>query len=60
MMVASEHIPLTKNAGKKLLFAIFCFGLSIILFGVSACMSIFELEVSLDTAEEFEKTTLRL
>tara|TARA_B100001027_G_scaffold49722_1_gene32954 strand:+ start:1043 stop:2299 length:1257 start_codon:yes stop_codon:yes gene_type:complete len=35
MMVASAHIPLTKNAGKKLLFAIFCFGLSIILFGVS-------------------------
>jgi MFS family permease len=35
MMVASAHIPLTKNAGKKLLFAILCFGLSIILFGVS-------------------------
>ena len=35
MMVASAHIPLTKNAGKKLLVAIFCFGLSIILFGVS-------------------------
>ena len=35
MMVVSAHIPLTKNAGKKLLFAIFCFGLSIILFGVS-------------------------
>ena len=35
MMVASAHIPLTKNAGKKLLVAIFSFGLSIILFGVS-------------------------
>tara|TARA_B100000989_G_scaffold146966_1_gene109561 strand:+ start:355 stop:1614 length:1260 start_codon:yes stop_codon:yes gene_type:complete len=35
MMVASAHVPLTKNAGKKLLVAIFSFGLSIILFGVS-------------------------
>tara|TARA_A100001011_G_scaffold104262_1_gene110368 strand:+ start:22087 stop:23346 length:1260 start_codon:yes stop_codon:yes gene_type:complete len=35
MMIASAHIPLTKNAGKKLLVAIFSFGLSIILFGVS-------------------------
>ncbi len=35
MMVASAHIPLTRNAGKKLLFAIFCFGISIIVFGVS-------------------------
>jgi MFS family permease len=35
MMVASAHIPLTVNAGKKLLLAIFFFGISIILFGVS-------------------------
>ena len=35
MMIASAHIPLTRNAGKKLLFAIFCFGISIIVFGVS-------------------------
>ena len=35
MMIASAHIPLTVNAGKKLLFAIFCFGISIIVFGVS-------------------------
>ena len=35
MMIASAHIPLTKNAGKKLLFAIFCFGISIIVFGIS-------------------------
>ena len=35
MMIAAAHIPLTKNAGKKLLIAIFCFGLSIIVFGVS-------------------------
>ena len=35
MMIASAHIPLTKNAGKKLLYAIFCFGTSIIVFGIS-------------------------
>jgi len=35
MMIAAAHIPLTKSAGKKLLFAIFCFGISIIMFGVS-------------------------
>ena len=35
LMIASAHIPLTRNAGKKLLFAIFCFGISIIVFGVS-------------------------
>jgi MFS family permease len=35
MMVASAHIPFTVNAGKKLLLAIFCFGISIIVFGVS-------------------------
>ncbi|MCH1485335.1 MAG: MFS transporter [Flavobacteriaceae bacterium] len=35
MMIASAHIPLTVNAGKKLLFAIFCFGIFIIVFGVS-------------------------
>tara|TARA_X000000368_G_C23034676_1_gene714083 strand:+ start:491 stop:1747 length:1257 start_codon:yes stop_codon:yes gene_type:complete len=36
MMFASAYIPLTKNAGKKLLIAIFGFGLSIIAFGVSS------------------------
>ena len=35
MMIASAHIPLTRNAGKKLLLAIFCFGISIIVFGIS-------------------------
>ena len=35
MMIASAHIPLTKNAGKNLLYAIFCFGISIIIFGIS-------------------------
>ncbi len=34
-MFVSAHIPLSKDAGKKLLMAIFGFGLSIILFGVS-------------------------
>ena len=36
MMFVSAYIPLTKNAGKKLLIAIFGFGLSIIAFGVSS------------------------
>ena len=36
MTFASAYIPLTKNAGKKLLLAIFGFGLSIIAFGVSS------------------------
>jgi len=36
IMFASAYIPLTKNAGKKLLIAIFGFGLSIIVFGVSS------------------------
>lgn len=36
MMFVSAYIPLTKNAGKKLLLAIFGFGLSIIAFGVSS------------------------
>jgi len=35
MMIASAYMPLTKNAGKKLLVAIFGFGLSIIIFGLS-------------------------
>ena len=35
-MFASAYIPLTKNAGKKLLIAIFVFGLSIIVFGISS------------------------
>jgi len=36
IMFASAYIPLTKNAGKKLLIAIFVFGLSIIVFGISS------------------------
>jgi MFS family permease len=36
IMFASAYIPITKNAGKKLLIAIFGFGLSIIVFGVSS------------------------
>ncbi len=36
IMFASAYIPVTKNAGKKLLIAIFCFGTSIIIFGVSS------------------------
>ena len=36
MMFVAAYIPLTKNAGKKLLLAIFGFGLSIIAFGVSS------------------------
>ena len=45
IMFASAYIPITKNAGKKLLIAIFIFGLSIILFGVSSSfwLSIFAL-----------------
>ena len=35
MMIAAAHMPLTRNAGKKLLFAILSFGVSIIIFGVS-------------------------
>jgi MFS family permease len=35
-MFASAYIPLTRNAGKKLLIAIFGFGLSIIVFGISS------------------------
>ena len=42
IMFMSAYIPVTKNAGKKLLIAIFCFGLSIIVFGIS---SIFYLSV---------------
>ena len=36
IMFASAYIPLTRNAGKKLLIAIFGFGLSIIVFGISS------------------------
>ena len=35
IMFASAYIPVTRKAGKKLLVAIFCFGISIIVFGVS-------------------------
>jgi MFS family permease len=47
IMFASAYIPLTKNAGKKLLIAIFVFGLSIIAFGVSSVfwLSVFALFV---------------
>ena len=34
-MLGSTHFPLHKNAGKKLLLAIFAFGLCIIVFGLS-------------------------
>ena len=36
IMFISAHISLTQNAGKKLLFTIFGFGLSIIVFGISS------------------------
>lgn len=35
-MVFSAYVPLTKKAGLKLLGAIFCFGISIIVFGLSS------------------------
>lgn len=35
MMFITAYIPITKNAGKKLLIAIFGFGVSIIVFGIS-------------------------
>lgn len=48
MMFTSAHFPLNKNAGKKLLFAIFGFGCSIILFGISTWfwVSVFALFLS--------------
>ena len=36
IMFISAHIPLTRNAGKKLLLAIFGFGICIIVFGISS------------------------
>ena len=47
-MFTSAHFPLDKNAGKKLLFAIFGFGCSIILFGLSTSfwLSVFALFMS--------------
>ncbi|WP_426483687.1 MFS transporter [Flavobacterium sp. 2] len=47
-MLVSAYVPLYKNAGKKLLIAIFVFGLSIILFGVSTYfwLSVFALFLS--------------
>ena len=36
IMFVSAYIPVTKNAGMKLLVAIFCFGISIIIFGISS------------------------
>ena len=43
MLIISAYIPFTKNAGMKLLSAIFAFGICIIVFGVS---SIFWLSVA--------------
>lgn len=34
-LIATAYLPIAKNAGKKLLAAVFCFGLCIIVFGVS-------------------------
>lgn len=47
-MLVSAYVPLYKNAGKKLLVAIFVFGLSIILFGLSTSfwLSVFALFLS--------------
>lgn len=47
-VLASAYVPLNKNAGKKLLVAIFVFGLSIILFGLSTYfwLSVFALFLS--------------
>ncbi|WP_294963563.1 MFS transporter [uncultured Flavobacterium sp.] len=47
-MLISAYVPLYKNAGKKLLVAIFVFGLSIILFGISTYfwLSVFALFLS--------------
>lgn len=42
-MLATTYIPITKNTGKKLLIAVFGFGLAMILFGMS---KIFWLSVS--------------
>ncbi|MBE8727258.1 MFS transporter [Flavobacterium hungaricum] len=47
-MLVSAYVPLYQNAGKKLLAAIFVFGLSIILFGLSTSfwLSVFALFLS--------------
>ena len=47
IMFSSAYIPVTKNAGKKLLIAIFSFGISIIVFGLSSLfyLSLFALFV---------------
>ncbi|KRD11722.1 MFS transporter [Flavobacterium sp. Root901] len=47
-MIVSAYVPLYKDAGKKLLVAIFVFGLSIILFGLSTSfwLSVFALFLS--------------
>lgn len=34
-LIATAYLPIAKHAGKKLLAAVFCFGLCIIVFGVS-------------------------
>lgn len=34
-LIATAYLPIAKNAGKKLLVAVVCFGLSIIVFGLS-------------------------
>ncbi|WP_316633212.1 MFS transporter [uncultured Flavobacterium sp.] len=47
-MIVSAYVPLYQNSGKKLLAAIFVFGLSIILFGLSTSfwLSVFALFLS--------------
>ena len=47
IMFVSAYMPVTKNAGKKLLIAVFCFGTSIIIFGISSMfyLSLFALFV---------------
>ena len=47
IMLSSAYIPVTKNAGKKLLIAILSFGISIIVFGLSSLfyLSLFALFV---------------
>lgn len=48
VIIALAYVPITKNAGKKLLFAIFGFGITIIIFGWSEwfLLSLFALFMS--------------
>ena len=47
-MLATTHLPITKNTGKKLLIAVFGFGIAMIVFGASKlfALSIFALFVA--------------